>query len=41
MVSMKGKGGICKEVIIRKKKVEKVLMWFIKNNFLYKDIKID
>ena len=36
VVSMKGKGGTCKEVIVRKKKVEKALMWLTKNNPLYK-----
>ena len=38
---MKGKGSTCKEVIVRRDKVEKALMWLSKNNPLYKNIKID
>lgn len=41
VVSMRGKGNTCKEVIVRREKVEKALIWLSKNNPLYKNIKID
>ena len=41
VVSMRGKGNACKEVIVRREKIEKALIWLSKNNPLYKNIKID
>ena len=41
VVSMQGKGSNCKEVIGRREKDEKALMWLSKNNHLYKNIKND
>ena len=35
VVSMRGKGSTCKEVIVRREKVEKALIWLSKNNPLY------
>ena len=41
VVSMKGKGGILKDVTVRRAQVEDALYWLIANNPQYKDLKIN
>ena len=41
IVSMRGKGNTCKEVIVRRQKVENALQWLSLHNPQYKDIEIN
>ena len=41
IVKMKGNNDTCKDVLVRREKVEKALRWLIHNNPVYKDIEIN